>query len=78
MSGHSEDAIKVLNTLSDEEKKTIRHDNPFRNERNDKIIELSKRGVKGVILAEITGLSDNAISDIIRRKRKHHQRSKNA
>lgn len=56
-----EEIQRVLDELSDDEIKQIRKENPFRNERNAKIRELIKRGVKGTIVAHISGLSETFI-----------------
>lgn len=61
-----EELQRVLKGLSEAEIKQLRKDNPFRVERNQKIKELYKRGVKVVVLAEITGLSKTTVLKVIR------------
>jgi len=61
-----EEVQRVLKGLSEEEIKQLRKDNPFRVERNNKIKELYKRGVKVVVIAEITGLSKTTVLKAIR------------
>ena len=61
-----EEVQRVRDVLPEDEAKQIRKENPFRNERNAKIRELSKRGVKGTILAHISGFSDTTIYRIIK------------
>ncbi len=70
MKEYSEEAQRVLEALSDDDIKQLRRENPFRNERNAKIIELRKRGVKIIIISEISGLSDTALRSIIRNERR--------
>ena len=60
----SDTAKMVLSELDDEKISQIRRDNPFKEDRNNAIRELCKRGVENNVLAEITGLSNQAISDI--------------
>ena len=61
---------RVLDALSEDEIKQIQKENPFRNERNDKIRELLKRGVTTSIIEEISGFSDTTIARIKRREYK--------
>ncbi|MDD5451504.1 MAG: hypothetical protein PHT49_06365 [Desulfovibrionales bacterium] len=68
ISGLSPEAQMVLESLSEEEKRTIQKDNPFRNERDNAIYGLSKRGVMIETLAEITGLSRNGVHYIVKRR----------
>ena len=68
MKPKAEEVQRVLNELSETDIKQIRKDNPFRNERNAGIRKLCDKGVKMVIIAEISGLCDNTISKIRRRK----------
>jgi len=62
----AEEVQRVLDELSKDEVKQLRKDNPFRVERNNKIKELYRRGVKVVVLAEITGLSEMTVLRAIR------------
>ena len=61
-----EEVQRVLDELSEEEIKQLRKDNPFRVERNKKIKELYRRGVKVVIIAEITGLCEMTVLRAVR------------
>ncbi|MDQ7838262.1 MAG: hypothetical protein RDU59_07200 [Thermodesulfobacteriota bacterium] len=63
----SPEAKRVWESLDEGLQKTIQKDNPFRVERDNAIFGLSKRGVKVDILAEITGVSRNAVHRIIMR-----------
>jgi ABC-type bacteriocin/lantibiotic exporter with double-glycine peptidase domain len=63
----ADEVQRVLDAFSEDEVKQIRKENPFRNERNDKIRELVNRGVKVSIVAQISGFSPNMISRIRRR-----------
>ena len=65
-----EEVQRVLDQLSEDEVKQIRKENPFRNERNAKIRELFKRGLKTSIIAEISGFSDTTITRIRKREYK--------
>jgi len=73
MQEYSKEAQRVLEALNDDEIKQLRKENPFRNERNAKIIELRKRGVKIVIISEISGLSDTALRSIIRHEYRYQK-----
>jgi hypothetical protein len=64
-SGLSPEAKRVWESLDEEQKIAIQKDNPFRNERDNAIYGLSKRGVKIDILAEITGVSRSEVQRII-------------
>ena len=66
----TEEVQRVLNELTEDEINQIKKENPFRNERITKIRELLKRGVKTVIIAEISGFSDTTITRIKRRQYK--------
>ena len=65
-----EEVQRVLDELAEDEIKQLRKENPFRNERNAKIRELSKRGVKANVICEITGLCNGTI---LRIKRCEHK-----
>ena len=58
-------ARAVWDALDEKTRKAIQKDNPFRNERNKAIRELVARGVKYVVLEEITGISDSRLQDIV-------------
>jgi lambda repressor-like predicted transcriptional regulator len=73
MQEYSKGAIVVKEAMTEDEIKQIQKDNPFRNERNDKIIGLWKKGVSLAIISEISGLSDTALGHIVRRKRKYQR-----
>jgi len=60
---------KVFGALDKKQKDLIRKENPFCKLRDEAIRELLKKGVKGVVLAEITGLTDSTISRINRAAR---------
>lgn len=64
MTDYSDKAQRLIELLTDEDVRQIRHDNPFRAERNAKIRELFLRGVRQTVLAEVSGLSDTFISQI--------------
>ena len=66
----AEEVQRGLNELSEDEIGQIQKENPFRNERNAKIRELLKRGVKISIIEEISGFSDTTIGRIKRREYK--------
>lgn len=55
---------KLLKSLTPDEIKTIRKDNPFKHERDAKIYELCQRGVSCYLLAEIIGISKSSINRI--------------
>ena len=65
-----EEVQRVLDGLSENEIGQIQKENPFRNERNAKIRELLKRGVKISIIEEISGFSDTTIGRIKRHEHK--------
>jgi hypothetical protein len=46
-----------LGSLTEEEKRIIKKENPFRSQRNALIVKLARKGVKSTLLAEISGLS---------------------
>lgn len=61
--------VKIIREfLTEEELRQIRKENPFRHERDDKIRELVNRGVKLIVLADLSGLSDTAVGYIKRRR----------
>ena len=62
--GLSAEAKQIVDTLSREEMQAIRRENPFINQRNALIRRLRAMGVKCKILAELSGLSNQSISDI--------------
>lgn len=66
----SPEAQRVLEGLTSEQKRTIQRDNPFRNERDQLLYALRTRGVKLPVLAEISGLSENAVFCIAKRQHK--------
>ncbi|SHH29984.1 hypothetical protein [Desulfofustis glycolicus] len=68
MKDYSKKAKKLVDLLSAEEVMQVQKDNPFRVERNAKIVALRQRGVAQVVLAEISGLSDTTISNICAEK----------
>ena len=72
-----EEVQMVLDALSEEEIKQLHKDNPFRVERNNKIKELCRRGVKMYIIAEITGLSETTVLRAIRNETKFQTRALN-
>jgi hypothetical protein len=60
----SREAQNVLNSLSKKEIKQIQKTNPNKDERNTKIRELLKRGVKINIISEISGIHRSHIRTI--------------
>ena len=60
----SPDAQKVLESIGTKESKIIQKDYFNRKARNEAIFALGKQGIKGILLAEITGLSTQSISRI--------------
>lgn len=70
-----EEVQRVLNELSEEEVKQLRADNPFRVERNNKIKELYRRGVKVIVISEITGLSQISVLRAVRNEPKYYTKS---
>lgn len=72
-----EEVQRVLGELSEEEIKQLRKDNPFRVDRNNKIKELYKRGVKLVVISAITGLSEMSILRAIRNEPNYYKKSLN-
>lgn len=56
-SGLSPEAEIVWEEIGERQRRIIRKDYPLRKDRDDAIRELSARGVKVPILAELTGLS---------------------
>jgi len=56
---------KVLRSLGEKEAKIIQIDHLNKKARNKAIFTLGKQGIKGVLLAEITGLSTQSISRIL-------------
>ena len=72
MREYSQEAEKVLSELTDGEIRQLRKDNPFRNDRNNAIRELFRRGVKQIIIAEISGLSKSQTERIIHNPPKHY------
>lgn len=73
-----EEVQRVLKGLSEKEVKQLRRDNPFRMERDNKIKELYKRGVRVVVLAEITGLSKTTVLRVVRIAPKYQAKALNA
>ena len=65
MENLSTEAEMVLAAITGDELKPLQKNNPCRNERNDRILELHKRGVKNVVIAEVTGLSNNRVSSLL-------------
>jgi hypothetical protein len=64
MTDYSSKAQKLIELLSNEETQQIQRDNPFRVERNDKIRELFRRGVRQAVLAEVSGMSMSSIGRV--------------
>lgn len=67
----SKEAQMVASELSDEYIKTMRKDNLFRNDRNDRMIELFRRGVKIAIISEISGCPRSTVEMIVMKKNKY-------
>jgi len=61
----SAEARAVWDTLDIKTREVIQKDNPFRNERNKAIQELVARGVKYIVLEEITSISDSGLQKIV-------------
>lgn len=72
-----EEAQRVLDELSEDDIKQLRKVNPFRVDRNNKIKELYRRGVKVCVIAEITGLGETTIVRAIRNEPKFQARAIN-
>ena len=66
----SPEAQAVWNELDEKTQKTIQKDNPFRHERNESIMISGQRGVKILILKEITGLSKAQLEKIVSTKKR--------
>ncbi len=62
---------KLLEILSADEIKMLKKDYPFRQERNAKIYELRRKGIKCAVLMELTGLCKNSIIQIGQFGRNH-------
>lgn len=62
---YSTEKKKLMESLTDEEIKTLAKDNPFKKERNASIRELCHRGVSRTLLAQVVGLSSTSIEKII-------------
>ena len=60
----SPDAQKVLELIGKKESQIIQKDYFNRKARNETIFTLGKRGIKGIVLSEISGLSTQSISRI--------------
>ncbi|MBU4318696.1 MAG: hypothetical protein KKF30_15670 [Proteobacteria bacterium] len=60
---YSKAAQMVLADLSIDEIMKLKRENPFKNEREAIISSLCKRGVKNSVISEVTGFSNQAISD---------------
>ena len=75
MSELSPAAKKALKMLNEKQKEAIQKDNPFRNDRDQAVREMKKKGLTLPVLAEITGISRNQVFAIVNRKTKS---SKNA
>jgi|GEM_PF-3411245 hypothetical protein len=65
---------RVLEALTPDEQRQIRKENPFRIQRDAIIRKLCDQGVKYVVVAEISGLSDDAVGDIDGQQRKYESR----
>ncbi len=65
MSSYEEKLEMVLESIGEQEAIKIKKDYPFRNERNDAIRNLCRRGLQRRILCDITGLSKNTIIRIL-------------
>lgn len=61
----SVEAQKVLRSIGREKREIVQKGYPYRKFRDEIIFSLGKQGIKGVILAEITGLSTSSISRIV-------------
>lgn len=61
----SPEAKKVWESLTNRQRKTIQKENPFKRDRDALIYDLRSRGVLPHILAEITGISRQAIWQIV-------------
>lgn len=72
-----EEVQRVLDSLSEEEIKQLRKDNPFRMDRNNKIKELYRRGVKVCVIAEIAGLHKNTVVRAIKNEPKFQTKALN-
>ena len=75
MNEYSQEAMMVLEDLSDKEIKQLKKENPFRIERNDKLRELAGRGVVYAILAEISGLGKSTIGRICKGLRRPNKQN---
>jgi hypothetical protein len=70
----SSDAQKVLDLIGKEESKLIQKSNPNLTARNKAIYTLGRKGIKGNLLAEITGLSTSSLSRILDTKNNNNCR----
>lgn len=64
MKEYSEEAKRVLKELSNYEIRRLRRENPFRNDRDNILRELIRRGVKITIISEISGMSETSVNRI--------------
>jgi hypothetical protein len=64
----SPEAKKVWSALSVRQRTRIDKFNPFREDRNEALRELKARGVKNIVLSEISGLTPVAICYILKGK----------
>ncbi len=51
----------LLESLTEEERKTLRRENPFKQERNSLILALRNRGVPGNVIGRASGMSEQAV-----------------
>lgn len=67
------EAQTILRSIDKKKKEIIQKDYPLHGDRNEAIVALGKQGIKGILLAEITGLSESSISRILEtgNNRKH-------
>lgn len=61
---------QVLKEIDQKTLKSIQKDNPFRKIRDEAIAALGKRGIRNIVLMELSGLSDSSISRILQNKPK--------
>jgi len=76
MSSYEENLKMVLESIGEQEAKKIKKDYPFRNERNDAIRDLLRRGLQRRILCDITGLSKNTIIRILSGRKQIRKKKK--
>jgi hypothetical protein len=64
MNSLSPRAQKLLDALSKSDQQVIQKENIFKKDRNRAICKLRERGVPGLVLAEVTGISASQIQRI--------------